>query len=208
MMRITTSSSTRVKPRLSRERAASVHVLSDETAHRPANLSASARMDEWGRDPRRPVRAPPRARRGRRRGRRPGRASRAAAAAIAAQPRVVEQDRVDRGAQPLGRERGVGDHGRRAALLHPARVGGLVVGGGVRIRDQHRRQAVLRELEDRAARAGHGEVGGRERLAERAQVVAQVVVRAGRGQVGEVAPAGDVEDAIGRIRRTRRRRRR
>ena len=94
---------------------------------------------------------------------------------------------------------GVGDHGGRAALLHPARVRGLVVARWRAGTGQHRRDAVLGELEDRAAGAGDREVGGRERLAERDQVVAQVVVRAGRGQVGEVAPAGDVEDAVGRV---------
>ena len=102
-------------------------------------------------------------------------------------------------ARSPGRERGVGDHRRGATLLHPARVRGLVVGGGVRIRDEDRREPVLGELEDRPARPGDGEVGGREREAEGDEVVAQVVVRAGGGEVGEVAPAGDVEDAVGRV---------
>ena len=47
--------------------------------------------------------------------------------------------------------------------------------------------------------ARDGEVGGRERRAERDDVVAQVVVRAGRGEVGEVAPPGDVQDAVRRV---------
>ena len=69
----------------------------------------------------------------------------------------------------------------------------------MRIGHEHGRQPVLGELEDRAARARDGEVGGGQRLAERDQVVAQVVVRAGRREVGEVAPPGDVQDAVRRV---------
>ena len=60
-------------------------------------------------------------------------------------------------------------------------------------------QAVLGELEDRAARAGDGDVGGRQRDPERRQVVEQDVVRAGAGELGVVARAGDVDDAVGRV---------
>ena len=95
-----------------------------------------------------------------------------------------------------GRELRVGQDRRGAGLGHPARVGGLVVGGRVRIRDQDRRQAVLGELEHRAAGAGDREVGGDERLPERRDVFAQVVVRAGRSQLGEVARTGHVEDVV------------
>ena len=91
--------------------------------------------------------------------------------------------------QPLGRRRAARRPRRAAAAgvssasgrivaapasVHPAGVGGLVVGGRVRIRDQDRRQAVLGELEHRAAGARDGEVGGGERVAERRHVVAQV----------------------------------
>ena len=83
---------------------------------------------------------------------------------------------------------------------HPARVRGLVVGGRVRIGDQHGREAVLGELEDRAAGAGHGEVGGRQGGAERGQVVAQDVARAGRGRGrAKSRAAGDVQHAVRRV---------
>ena len=94
----------------------------------------------------------------------------------------------------------VADHHRGARLLHPARVGRLVVGRRVRVRDEHRRQPVLGELEDRAARARDREVGGGQRAAERRHVVAQVVVRRrATSRVGEVAAAGDVQDAERRV---------
>ena len=63
------------------------------------------------------------------------------------------------------------------ALLHEARVRRLVVGGRVRIRDQHRRPAVRGDLEDRAAGARHDQIAGQQRLAEVGDVAAQVVVR-------------------------------
>ena len=47
--------------------------------------------------------------------------------------------------------------------------------------------------------AGDGEVGGGERGAERAQVVAQDVVGPGRLELRVVALAGDVQDAVGRV---------
>ncbi len=81
-----------------------------------------------------------------------------------------------------GGQLGVGDHDRGAAVGHPAGVRRLVVGGGGRVRDQDRRSAVGGDLEDRAAGAGDHEVGGEQRLAELVDVLAQVVVRAGRGR--------------------------
>ena len=90
------------------------------------------------------------------------------------------EQRVGLLAQALGRQLGVGEDERRAAVGHPAGVGALVVGGRVRIRDQDRREAVLGELEDRAAGAGDGGVGRGQRDPERRQVLEQDVVRAGR----------------------------
>ncbi len=80
----------------------------------------------------------------------------------------------------------------------------LVVGGRVRIRDEHGRHAGGRELPDRAARARDGEVGGGERGAELARRRDQHVVVAvhARAQRLVVALAGDVQH-----RRSRRRRR-
>ena len=96
------------------------------------------------------------------------------------QPRPVGEQAADRRRQPGPVELAVGDHHRRAGLLEVPRVGALVIGGGVRIGDQHRRPAVGGDLEHRAAGAGDDEVAGGERLAEVADVAAQVVVRARR----------------------------
>ena len=53
-----------------------------------------------------------------------------------------------------------------------------MVGGGVRIGDEHRRQAVRGDLEHRAAGARDHEIGRRQRVGEitQGQVLAQVVV--------------------------------
>ncbi len=96
----------------------------------------------------------------------------------------------------------------------------LVVPGGMRDRDQHGRQAVSSELEDRAAGAGDDEVGRRECLRElpEVQVRPQVVTARARPR-GEllgrrlgpralvVAPAADVQDPEGRPGECRRSRR-
>ena len=74
-----------------------------------------------------------------------------------------------------------------------------MVGGRVRIRDQHRRESVLGELEDRAAGAPDGDVCGGQRDPERRQVVEQDVLRPRAGQIRVVARAGDVQHAIGRV---------
>ena len=89
---------------------------------------------------------------------------------------------------------------RRAAVGHPARVRGLVVGGGGRIRDQDRRSAMRGDLEDRAAGAGDDEVGGEQRVAEVVDVRPQVVVGSGRLERGEVAYARGVQHAERRAR--------
>ena len=82
------------------------------------------------------------------------------------QAAVVGQQLADLGCQPCGRELAVFDHDRGTGLLHVPGVGGLVVGGGVRIRDQHRGPPRRGDLEDRPAGASDHQVAGEQRLAE------------------------------------------
>ena len=79
------------------------------------------------------------------------------------------------GAPASARRRG----SRSAAprVRHPARVGVLVVRGRVRVRNQDRGPARRRDLEHRAAGPGDHEVGGRERVGQRVEVLEQPVVR-------------------------------
>ena len=83
-----------------------------------------------------------------------GRASGARRPAISASRRGSPSSASTSARSRCGRQLGVGEDRGGAGVGHPARVGGLVVGGGVRIRDQHRRQAVLGELEDASRRRG------------------------------------------------------
>ena len=83
-------------------------------------------------------------------------------------------------AQPAGVELGVGHHDRGAAVRHPARVVGLVVGGGVRVGDEDRRAAVRRRPRRSSRRSGRRR--GRSRRAP--------ARRAGRSRAGRSAGAG------------------
>ena len=108
--------------------------------------------------------------------------------------------RVDLARQPLRRQLGVRHDERGAGLLHPACVAGLVVAGGVRVRDEDRGLAGGGDLEDRPAGARDDEIGGGERVGELVDVAAQVVVRADRRGAQlvevEVAPARGVQHAV------------
>ena len=136
-----------------------------------------------------------------------GRARRAAARGHRGQRASSSSASTSRRAAAAGVSSASAMTARRRRSRHPARVRGLVVGGGVRVRDQDRREPVLGELEDRAAGAGDGEVGGREREAEGVEVVAQVVVRR-RARRGRGSRAGRRRGGRGRARRRTRRRRR
>src|SRR5581483_2980266 len=81
-----------------------------------------------------------------------------------------------------------------AGPLHEPCVGGLVVGGGVGVGNQHGGLAVGGDLEDRTAGARHHQVAGQQRLAEPGDIAAQVVVLSGGVQVVQVALAGGVQD--------------
>ena len=92
------------------------------------------------------------------------------------QPRAIAEQRAHLAGQPLRRQLGVGDDDRGARLGHPARVGALVVGRRVGIGHEDRRAPVGGDLEDRAAGARDAQVAGQQRLAERRDELAQVVV--------------------------------
>ncbi len=96
-----------------------------------------------------------------------GRASRARRGAIAASrarsaSRLADLARPSRG--PVSSASGITTAAPGA--LDVAGVGRLVVGGRVRIRDQHRRPAGRGDLEDRPAGAGDDQVAGDQRVAE------------------------------------------
>ena len=82
------------------------------------------------------------------------------------------------------------DDDRGARLRHPGGVGGLVVGGRVRIGDEDRRPAGRGDLEDRAARAAEHQVAGGEAVAEVRLVGEQRVAVAvrGRARAARAAP--------------------
>ena len=129
------------------------------------------------------ARGRPRAPRARRPARRPGGRARATRRPSRAGDRGSASSAVDLRAQPLRRQLVVAQDRGGARLRHPARVGGLVVGGGVRIGHEHGRQAVLGELEDRAAGARDGEVGG-ERARSRTGRRTRAARSAGRARAG------------------------
>ena len=105
-----------------------------------------------------------------------GRASAADARAIAAsRPRSASRPPTSC-ASRAPRQLAVRDDHRGAGTLHEARVGRLVVGGGVRIGHEHGGLAVRGDLEDRAAGARHDQIAREQRLAELRDVAAQVVV--------------------------------
>ena len=120
-----------------------------------------------------------------------GRASRRDACGHRGQPAGVGEQRADLLGQPLGRQLVVGHDDRRAGVRHPARVGGLVVGGGVRVGHEDRRHAVRGDLEDRAAGAGDGQVGGGQRVAERRDVG-----RAGRSRRAAGSPSARAQRLV------------
>ena len=163
---------------LTADQAARMRPLDDQSALRPAAASTSRAIARAA----------------------SGRARRAEAAAIAARRPVSATSASTSARSRSGRQLGVGQHGRGPGVLHPAGVRLLVVAGRVRIRDQQRRQPVLGELEHRSARARHGEVGRRQREAERDHVVAQDVVRARRRE-GRRSRAGRPRAGSGTARR-------
>src|SRR6266566_5132987 len=71
--------------------------------------------------------------------------------------RAVGQELLDERRDPI--ELAFGDDDRAAASLQTPRVLRLVIHGRMRIRDEDRRQPGCRELPDRAARTGEGQVG-------------------------------------------------
>ena len=137
----------------------------------PARCGVAGRAPRSPQGPRRARAARRRCARRRRGGRRRGRPS--TCPPCAAARRAARRPR----ARAVGVQLVVGDDDSRSGLLHVPRVEGLVVGGGVRIGNEDRRQADGGQLEYRAPRARRHEVGGRERVCERLDVRAQTVVR-------------------------------
>src|SRR3954470_13127473 len=81
-----------------------------------------------------------------------------------AQPRLVAEQLLDERGNTS--DIGVVDDGRAAGVDEVLRVRALMVGGRMRIRDEHRWLACCRHFPDRAARPGNDEVGGAERRTE------------------------------------------
>ena len=118
------------------------------------------------------------------------------------QPRGVGEQLADEARHAL--QLRLRDDDGAAAPLEVARVLRLVIGGRVRIRDEHRRLARRGQLPDRAAGARDDEVGGRERGAEVVGVREQPVVVAvnALSQRLVVALAAEVEHGRARPRPT------
>ncbi len=110
------------------------------------------------------------------------------------QPDPIREQAADLLGETGTGQLGVGDHDRRPRSLHETGVGGLVVGRGVGVGDEHGGAARGRDLEDRAAGASDHEIAGEERFPEVGDVAAQVVVRPRRAELADVSLAGGVED--------------